>query len=660
MYNICIFAGTTEGRKLAGILSAQNIKVTACVATEYGEALIMASENLTVLAERLSEDEMRKLFTECKYDLVIDATHPYATEVTENILSACKATKTNHIRLVRESSAALPDTVFVQNADEAAEFLNKTEGNIFLTTGSKEISKFTRIHNFSARLYARILPNKESLGACMDAGINPSHIICMQGPFSEELNIAMLKAASAKFLVTKDGGSIGGFHAKILAAQNTGVQTIVIGRPEKEQGLTFSEVIDYLCEKYGFVYKPCVHVVGIGPGNEAVMTAEVKKAIASADCLIGAKRMLENHVLPKQAALEEIDPQKIADHILSSREHHTFAVLLSGDTGFYSGAKKLLPLLSDCETNVLPGISSLSYLCSKINQSYEDVKTVSLHGRDLDFASVVKKESKVFALAGGKNDVQSILLSLVSAGLKDVTVYIGERLSYSDEKITFGTAKELSDGVYDKLSCILIENNTPENTISFGLSDKLFLRNTENEKKVPMTKSEVRAVCLSKLMLTQNAVCWDIGAGTGSVSVEMARLAENSTVYAIEYKENAVELIKQNAEKFSLDNLNIIHGMAPDACKNLPAPTHAFIGGSSGNLNEIIRLLLEKNPSVRIVVTAVSLETIAELNACIKEFDEAEVVSLSVSRSKKAGGYNLMTAQNPVYIYTMQNGGKKG
>ena len=660
MYNICIFAGTTEGRKLAGILSAQNIKVTACVATEYGEALIMASENLTVLAERLSEDEMRKLFTECKYDLVIDATHPYATEVTENILSACKATKTNHIRLVRESSAALPDTVFVQNAEEAAEFLNKTEGNIFLTTGSKEISKFTRIHNFSARLYARILPNKESLGACMDAGINPSHIICMQGPFSEELNIAMLKAASAKFLVTKDGGSIGGFHAKILAAQNTGVQTIVIGRPEKEQGLTFSEVIDYLCEKYGFVYKPCVHVVGIGPGNEAVMTAEVKKAIASADCLIGAKRMLENHVLPKQAALEEIDPQKIADHILSSREHHTFAVLLSGDTGFYSGAKKLLPLLSDCETNVLPGISSLSYLCSKINQSYEDVKTVSLHGRDLDFASVVKKESKVFALAGGKNDVQSILLSLVSAGLKDVTVYIGERLSYSDEKITFGTAKELSDGVYDKLSCILIENNTPENTISFGLSDKLFLRNTENEKKVPMTKSEVRAVCLSKLMLTQNAVCWDIGAGTGSVSVEMARLAENSTVYAIEYKENAVELIKQNAEKFSLDNLNIIHGMAPDACKNLPAPTHAFIGGSSGNLNEIIRLLLEKNPSVRIVVTAVSLETIAELNACIKEFDEAEVVSLSVSRSKKAGGYNLMTAQNPVYIYTMQNGGKKG
>lgn len=662
MYNICIFAGTTEGRKLAEILSEQNMKVTACVATEYGEALIVPSENLAVLAERLSEDEMKKLFTECNYDLVIDATHPYATEVTENILSACKATKTNHIRLVRESSAALPDTVFVQNTYEAAEFLDKTEGNIFLTTGSKEISRFTRMHNFSERLYARILPNRESLDVCMDAKITPSHIICMQGPFSEELNIAMLKATSAKYLVTKDGGSIGGFNAKFSAAQKIGAQTVVIGRPQEEDGHSFSQVIDFLCKKFGLVYKPCVYVVGIGPGNRELMTEEAKKAIESADCLIGAKRMLENHVLPKQAVFEEIDSKKIADFILSNREHHTFAVLLSGDTGFYSGAKKLLPLLSGCETNVLPGISSLAYLCSKINQSYEDVKTVSLHGRDLDFASVVKKESKVFALAGGKNDVQSILLSLVSAGLQNVTVYIGERLSYSDEKITFGTAKELLDGVYDKLSCILIENNTPENTISFGFSDELFLRNAENEKKVPMTKSEVRAVCLSKLMLTQNAVCWDIGAGTGSVSVEMAHLAENSTVYAIEYKENAVELIQQNAEKFSLGNINIIKGMAPDACENLPAPTHAFIGGSSGNIREIIKLLLEKNPLVRIVATAISLESISELNECMKDFgfDETEIVSLNVSRGKKAGSYNLMTAQNPVYIYTMQNGGKKG
>lgn len=661
MYNICIFAGTTEGRKLAQFLSKQSVKVTVCVATEYGEALIKSSDRLNVLAERLTEDEMKKLFTKSKYDLVIDATHPYATEVTKNISSSCKATETEYIRLVREDSTDLSEAVFVKSADEAAKFLNKTEGNILLTTGSKDISAFTDIHNFSERLYARILPSGESLDACIEAGISPSHIICMQGPFSEELNIAMLKATSAKFLVTKDGGSIGGFNSKLSAAQNRGVQAVVIGRPEKEKGLSFSQVIDLLCAKFGFVYKPCIYVVGIGPGSRETMTCEAKKAIAAADCLIGAKRMLENNALQKQAVFEEIDSQKIADFILTNREYYTFAVLLSGDAGFYSGAKKLLPLISDCETYVLPGISSLVYLCSKIHKSYEDVKSVSLHGRSADFAAVVRKERKVFALTGGENDVTSLLCRLVSEGLQNVNVYVGERLSYKDEKITFGTAKELSEGVYDKLSCVLVENGNPEDVISLGLSDDMFLRNAENEKKVPMTKSEARAVCISKLRLTKDAVCWDIGAGTGSVSVEMALAAQNGTVYAIECKENAVELIKKNARKFSLENIKIIEGTAPDVCKTLPAPTHAFIGGSSGNMKEIFEILLEKNPFVRIVATAISLETIAELNKCMKgfEFCEAEIVSLNVSRGKKAGMYNLMTAENPVYIYTMQKGGKK-
>ena len=225
--------------------------------------------------------------------------------------------------------------------------------------------------------------------------------------------------------------------------------------------------------------------------------------------------------------------------------------------------------------------------------------------------------------------------------------------------MTIGSAKELSGESFDKLSCILIENESPKNIVSFGLSDDLFLRNTEDEKTVPMTKSEVRSVCLSKLMLKKDAVCWDIGAGTGSVSVEMALASSDGLVYAIEYKENAIKLIKENKDKFSLSNINITQGKAPDVCESLPAPTHVFIGGSSGKMKDIIKLLLAKNPSVRIVATAVSLETIAELNNCIKEFrfDKSEVVSLAVARNKKTGGYNLMNAQHPVYIYTMQNGG---
>ena len=174
-----------------------------------------------------------------------------------------------------------------------------------------------------------------------------------------------------------------------------------------------------------------------------------------------------------------------------------------------------------------------------------------------------------------------------------------------------------------------------------------------------MTKSEVRSVCLSKLQLTADAICWDVGAGTGSVAIEMALQAHRGAVYAIERKEEAVELLHENRKKFFAENLTVVPGYAPEACAELPAPTHAFIGGSSGNMKEILSLLLEKNPSARIVATAIALESVAELTTCIKEFSftDVEVVSMTVARDRKAGKYHLMTGQNPIYIFTMQAGG---
>ena len=172
-----------------------------------------------------------------------------------------------------------------------------------------------------------------------------------------------------------------------------------------------------------------------------------------------------------------------------------------------------------------------------------------------------------------------------------------------------------------------------------------------------MTKSEVRAVALSKLRLTERAVCYDIGAGTGSVSIEMALQAKHGHVYAVERRDDAVELLKKNQAAFHVKNLTVVSGTAPEACRDLPAPTHVFIGGSAGNLRDILSMLLAQNPHVRIVATAVSLESIAELTACMKDFDftEAEAVSVQIARGKKAGSYHLMAGQNPVYVFTMQS-----
>ena len=657
MSKICIFGGTTEGRKLAEFLSGQPCDVTVCVATDYGQTLLPEAEHVSVSARRLPVGEIVSLLTEHRFDLVIDATHPYAQSITKSIASACRETGTLRWRLLRSASGVSSEHTYVETVSDAAAFLAGTEGNILLTTGSKELAKFSQLPGFSERVWARVLPMQASLDACAQAGLPASHIFAMQGPFSEAMNAAMLRTIGAQYLVTKDGGAPGGFEEKESAAKSAGARLVVIGRPPEEEGLSLSKTISALCARFGFAPKPEVFIAGIGPGSEALQTQEVRAAIERADCLIGARRMLDAVARPQQLTIDAIAPEAIASHIAQHPECGVFCVVMSGDTGFYSGTKKLLPLLKACRVQVLPGLSSMSYLCARVGVSYEDAVPVSLHGRDFDIAREVRRRRKVFTLVGGDGGMQALCERLTQAGLGHVRIAVGERLSYPDEAITRGTAQELRSHTFDKLSAALIENDTPGEIVTPGLPDEAFLRNLEPGKLVPMTKSEVRSICLSKLRLTPNAVCWDVGAGTGSVSIEMARLCADGTVYAIEKNERALALLEKNRESFSASNMKIIPGLAPEACRDLPAPTHAFLGGTSGSVRDILALLLEKNPHVRIVATAVTLESVSALSSCMADFEIAECVSVQVSKAAALGRYHLMQAQNPVYIFTLQNGG---
>ena len=645
MYKICVFAGTTEGRELIEFLSTQAVSVTACVATEYGEALLPSADNLTVSARRLPVQEIIGMLQENTFHLVIDATHPYAASITRSIAAACAQTGTEYLRLLRGASSVPEDAVYVADMASAVRFLNTTEGNVLLTTGSKELGAFSQMEDFAERVYARVLPMEASLASCRTAGVKPSHIIAMQGPFSREMNEAVLRYACAKWMITKDGGDVGGFEAKAAAARETGARMVVIGRPPQREGVDFSQTVELLCKRFGCVWRPQVSIVSLGPGSRGAMTADAQAAIDRADCLIGAGRMLDA-VAAGQARYSAIDPKAIVDFILAHREYRRFAVVMSGDTGFFSGAKKLLPLLKDCDTEVIPGVSSLVTLCARLQTSYEDVYVTSLHGRDHNIVPDVRANRRVFALVGGENGIGQLCTTLTQAGLGHVTVHVGQRLSYPDEQITSGSAAELADGTYDSLSAALIENEAPDAVVTHGLPDAAFLR----EETVPMTKSEVRSVCLSKLRLTENAVCWDVGAGTGSVAIEMALQAKRGWVYAIERKDAAGKLLEENKAAFSAENLTVVPGCAPEACQGLPAPTHVFIGGSGGNLRQIVALILQKNPHARILATAITLESIAELTDCMKAFPftETEVVSMMIARDRRAGAYHLMTGQNPI------------
>jgi len=645
---VCVFAGTSEGRRLAEALAARGAAVTACAATEYGGSLF--PDGIRVRAGRLDRERMEALFRSERFDRVVDATHPYAAQATKNIRAACAAAGVPCLRLLREESPLPGGALAFPDIPGAVSYLAGTEGNILLATGSRDLPAWTALPDFPRRVYARVLPVEEALAACRESGLAPDHVIAMQGPFSAELNGALLRAADARFFVTKSDGGPGGFSEKAEAAARTGAALVVIGRPVREEGLSYGAVLQRLCGELGLSIAPKVSVIGAGPGTREGMTLRAGEALARAECVIGAKRLLEL-AAPGRLRCEAVAPERIRALIHSHPECERFAVVLSGDTGLYSGARKLLPLLEGCEVEVLPGVSSLAYLCARLGTSYEDVVPVSLHGRARDIAADVDRHRRVFALVGGEGGVRKLCAALAEAGLGDAEVSVGERLGYPDERLTAGTAAELSKRDFHPLSAVLIEGGSAP-VVTPGLPDGAFIRG----EGVPMTKSEVRAAALSKLALTGDAVCWDVGAGTGSVSVELARLARGGEVYAVERRPEALALLERNKAKFRLENLNIVPGEAPGALRGLPAPTHVFLGGGGRDAGAILSLALEKSPRVRAVASAATLETAAELTRCGETLpvQDWEAVCVTVARSRRAGRSTLMEGGNPVYLFTFQ------
>ena len=651
MCRICVFAGTTEGRRLIERLCGRGARLAACVATEYGEVLLGSHEDVEILAGRMDEAQMCEMLAGERFDLVVDATHPYAAVVTENLRAACRTTATEYLRLLRPSCSEDGDGVFVRDTAECVEYLKQTTGNILLTTGSKELPAFCADDALRGRLYARVLPMAASLKICEECGIAPDHILAMQGPFSEELNVAMLRAVGASVMVTKDTGGAGGYGAKISAAQKAGAQTVIIGRPIQREGVDLEGAVQIIEDRFQLTPpRKRVSLVGVGMGGMETRTMGMERAVREAECLIGAKRMLECVDCAGRQTFAAVVAKDVA-RIVRESSFQRFAVLLSGDVGFYSGAKSLIAELTDVDLEVLPGIGSLQYFCARLCRPWEDVRAVSLHGRDCDLVREVERHSAVFVLVGGENGAADALGRLRDAGMGRLTAHVGERLGYPEERITDGMVDSLADEHWDPLSVLLIENGS-DRVVTHGLPDEAFERD-----ETPMTKSEVRSVALSKLQLTERAIVYDMGSGSGSVSVEAALQSWRGRVYAVEMKEKAIALTRRNAKKFRLSNLEVVCGKAPEALSELPAPTHAFIGGSTGNLDGIIQCLLEKNPGVRIVATSVTLETLAELTEAAKAFGFCDIAEISVAKPRALGRYHLMTAQNPVYVFTMQNGG---
>ena len=241
MSDVLIFGGTTEGREIATYCDKLKIDTILCVATEYGKEVLPEFKTVKVSNKRLGTEEIAKLIKENNISCVIDSTHPYAYDISKNIESALKLLEKDitFFKIKRESmDVSLEDVLEFSSNFDAVNYLLNTEGNILLTTGSKEISAFSELSN---RIFPRVLPSIDSINACISAGVPSKNIIAMQGPFSKTLNEAIIKEFDCKYLVSKLSGRSGGFEEKIEAAKNTGCIPVIILPKTKITGISVEE-----------------------------------------------------------------------------------------------------------------------------------------------------------------------------------------------------------------------------------------------------------------------------------------------------------------------------------------------------------------------------------------------------------------------------------
>lgn len=525
---IVIFGGTSEGRELAETAQRSQVPVLVSVVSEYGESLLTESKWVGVHQGALDADGMKELLKKENPPFVLDATHPYAKVVTAQVRAVCEELDLPCYRVLREEETLEDGMYRAASTQEASDFLEKQTGNILLTTGSRELHVFAEKETLLPRLFARVLPDSKVLAQCEEMGINGSHLIAMQGPFSVEMNQALLHQTKAVWMVTKESGARGGFQEKWQASKQCGVKFLVINRPENEEGISLAEAKRYcsrdaqtatakqLLTEQADVTRSTeqskltgwndligqnkltgkseerslenptgqneeiaqndqarqMFLIGMGMGGGGDLTVRAVQTLNECDVVFGAPRMLQDIAqYAKQAQKIPLFQATAIAQWLTSHENFIsdgsaitkVAVILSGDTGFYSGSSALVKQFSGSGWNVhvLAGISSPSALASRMQTSWEDWYLSSVHGRSYeaeDLRELLDNHEKVFLLLGGSGSfLHEVCEKLVEIGYASVKVTAGIRMGYADERLISGQAEELQHQQIKELTVALIE-----------------------------------------------------------------------------------------------------------------------------------------------------------------------------------------------------------
>ena len=319
------------------------------------------------------------------------------------------------------------------------------------------------------------------------------------------------------------------------------------------------------------------------------------------------------------------------------------------------GAKSIGEVVINTPLAAVASAVAHATMAARCQVPWERAAFVSLHGTDQNVIHAISTHEHTFILLGGMMTAEIFLEKMAWYGLDDLKAAAGRNLSYEDEVFYSGAVRDMTPEMLSGLTVLWVHHPEYDARVGRHLEDRELIRGS-----VPMTKSSVRAMVIAALRLQEDSVVYDIGAGTGSVAVETAMQGGGIRVYAIERNPEGVRLVQENKRRWRTDNVTVVEGDAPEALHDLPAPTHVFIGGSGGRLREMIDVCLSKSPNARIVVTAVSLETVQEMAGLLQEerWKETDVIQIQTACSRKLGDYHMMMGQNPVWMAVLQGGGE--
>ncbi len=392
-----------------------------------------------------------------------------------------------------------------------------------------------------------------------------------------------------------------------------------------------------------------VYIIGLGPGNEDYILPIARKKIGQVGHIIGAKRMLEAVGRQDGEVMGTIE-DTIA-FIDEKEQEGEVAVLVSGDPLMYSLARSIQQDERSKEwyIQMIPAVGSLQMLGASFGITMEEAKITSIHGRAVKRGTIAERvtENRLNFFLCSKEQGPSYLAEIcLEYGISDVHFYIGANLTYEQEFLEEGIPEEIKGREYPSLCVVAIENENPKSIVRRAyLGDDAFIRG-----KTPMTKEEVRVLALHNLNLEPDSVVWDLGAGTGSISIECARQCPFGEVYAVEYKKDAIDLIEKNKEKFDCMNLQIVEGKALQVLSELPIPDSVFIGGSKGELEEILEEIQSRKQGIRVVISAVTMETLSEAITLLKGWNHVSMLQVNISKSRELGSYHILEPQNPVTL----------